>query len=229
MTNRQKVFNVITVGFIMPLLLILGATFFKDRSFLLISILIASFSLVLVFITFEKKETPTRRLVVLATLIAISVIGRVIFVAVPGFKPVTAIVVIAGIFFGPEAGFLVGSLSALVSNVFFGQGPWTPFQMVAWGLLGFLAGLPYIREKLRTNRLLLSIYGVFAGVSFSLIMDIWTTMSLDGTFKLNRYITLVSLSIPFMIVYAISNVVFLLLIIKPIGNTLTRLKRKYGI
>lgn len=229
MTKTQKVLNIIIIGVIIPLLLVLGITFFKDRSFLLISILIAIFALIPVFIAFESKETPTRRLVVLATLIAISVIGRIIFAAIPGFKPVTAIVVIAAIFFGPEAGFLVGSLSALVSNVFFGQGPWTPFQMVAWGLLGFLAGLPYIRHKLRTNRLLLAIYGVFAGIAFSLIMDIWTAMSLDGTFKLNRYIALVSLSIPFMIVYAISNVIFLLLTIKPIGNTLTRLKRKYGI
>ncbi len=229
MTSKQKLLNTLVILVIIPLLIFIGVVFLKDRSFLLISILIASFSFIPIYLSFEAKDIPTRRLVVLATLIAISVIGRIIFAIVPGFKPVTAIVVISALYFGAEAGFFVGSLSALISNIFFGQGPWTPFQMLAWGMLGFLAGLPFLRKRLRHNRFFLSLYGVFAGVVFSLMMDIWTTISLDGTFQWNRYIALVGLSTPFMFLYALSNVVFLLLTIGPIGNTLTRLKKKYKI
>lgn len=229
MTSKQKLLNTLVILVIIPLLIFIGVVFLKDRSFLLISILIASFSFIPIYLSFEAKDIPTRRLVVLATLIAISVIGRIIFAIVPGFKPVTAIVVISALYFGAEAGFFVGSFSALISNIFFGQGPWTPFQMLAWGMLGFLAGLPFLRKRLCHNRFYLSLYGVFAGVVFSLMMDIWTTISLDGTFQWNRYIALVGLSTPFMFLYALSNVVFLLLTIGPIGNTLTRLKKKYKI
>src|SRR5699024_4394169 len=132
----------------------------------------------------------TRRMVILAVLVAISVVGRFIFAALPAFKPVTAIVVISAIFFGAEAGFLVGALSALISNIYFGQGPWTPFQMFSWGLIGFIAGLPYFRNKLKNNKVYLVLYGIIAGVAYSLIMDVWTVMSLDNTFTIKRYFTL---------------------------------------
>lgn len=212
-----------------PVLIAIGVTIFNDRSFLFISFMIAGLALIIVFLTFERKETNTRKMVVLATLIALSVVGRFIFAALPGFKPVTAIVVIAAIFFGSEAGFLVGALSALISNVYFGQGPWTPFQMFTWGFIGFLAGLPYISNKLKSSRSYLIFYGIFAGIMYSLMMDVWTVMSLDGTFNFSRYITIASLALPFMIAYAVSNVVFLLLTLKPIGQILERLKMKYGI
>lgn len=225
----RKILTRLIILIIVPVLIAVGVTIFKDRSFLFISFLIAGLALIPVFISFEKKETNTRKMVVLASLIAISVVGRFIFAALPGFKPVTAIVVIAAIFFGGEAGFLVGALSALISNVYFGQGPWTPFQMFTWGLIGFIAGLPYISSKLKSHRFSLVVYGIFAGIMYSLMMDVWTVMSLDGKFNFSRYITIASLALPFMIAYAVSNVVFLLLTIKPIGQILERLKMKYGI
>src|SRR5699024_776871 len=181
------------------------------------------------FISYENRESNTRLMVVFAVLIALSVIGRFIFAAIPGFKPVTAIVAIAAMFFGAEAGFLIGALSAFISNIYFGQGPWTPFQMFSWGMIGFLAGLPFIRKQLLKSKVMLALFGIFAGVIFSLMMDVWSVMSIDGMFNLNRYIAAVSLSFPFMMIYAISNVIFLLLIIKPIGEKLNRLKTKYGL
>ena len=99
------------------------------------------------FITgFERKVTGTRRMVLVAVMTAISVLGRFI----PFFKPITALTVITAMYLGGEAGFLVGSLSALLSNFYFGQGPWTAFQMLAWGLIGYVAGL--IAESLKRNR-----------------------------------------------------------------------------
>jgi len=226
---NKKVVTILIVAVVIPLFISLGVIIFKDRSFMFISLLITISALIPVFLSFEKNESNTRKMVVLATLIALSVVGRFIFAALPGFKPVTAIVVISAIFFGAESGFLVGALSALISNVYFGQGPWTPFQMFTWGIIGFIAGFPYISEKLKSNKVYLILYGVFAGVMYSLIMDIWTVMSLDGTFNFARYITVAGIALPFMITYAVSNVVFLLLTIKPIGSKLERLKIKYGI
>ena len=225
--NKTFINELIVLG-VIPVLVLSGLFVFQDRSFILISLLIAVLALLPIFLSFEKKEANIRRMVMLATLVTLSVVGRFIFAAIPGFQPVTAIVVISAIFFGSEAGFMVGALSALISNIYFGQGPWTPFQMFAWGLIGFIAGHPKWSLRLKENRLHLVLYGVFAGMMYSLMMDVWTVMSLDGTFNFSRYVTIAALALPFMAVYAVSNVVFLLLAIKPVGEKLERLKTKYG-
>lgn len=226
--KKQWISYIVLLLFI-PLTIWVGVSFFDDRGYVFISFVIVLFTLVPFFLTFEHRETNVRLLVVLAAMIALSVVGRFIFAALPGFKPVTAIVILTALYFGPEAGFLVGALTAIISNMYFGQGPWTPFQMFAWGIVGLLAGLPDIRTMLLKNKFVLILFGLLAGVFFSLLMDIWTVLSIDGVFKMKRYVAAVSLSIPFMLTYAVSNVVFLLLTIKPIGDKLERVKSKYGL
>lgn len=214
---------------LVPISIWIGVTMFNDRKYVFISFVIVILTIIPFFLTFERKDSSIRYMVIIAVMTALSVVGRFLFAAIPGFKPVTAIVILTAVYFGAEAGFLVGALTALISNIYFGHGPWTPFQMFAWGMIGFLAGLPYIRTKLRENKILLIITGLFAGVFFSLLMDVWTVISIDGMFNMKRYITAVGLSLPFMITYAVSNVIFLLLTVKPIGEKLERIKKKYGI
>ncbi|MBO1005547.1 ECF transporter S component [Pseudogracilibacillus auburnensis] len=226
---KKQWINYIVLLLFIPLTIWVGVSFFDDRGYVFISFVIVLFTLVPFFLTFEHRETNVRLLVVLAAMIALSVVGRFIFAALPGFKPVTAIVILTALYFGPEAGFLVGALTAIISNMYFGQGPWTPFQMFAWGIVGLLAGLPDIRTMLLKNKFVLILFGLLAGVFFSLLMDIWTVLSIDGVFNMKRYVAAVSLSIPFMLTYAVSNVVFLLLTIKPIGDKLERVKSKYGL
>lgn len=212
-----------------PLLLFLGVWLFADRKYNIISLLVALLSCLPFFIRFERGRSGARELVILAVMTALSVVGRLIFAPLPGFKPVTAISIIAGIGLGPQAGFMVGSMTALVSNMFFGQGPWTPFQMFSWGLLGFLSGVLFRKNTKRPNRILLCLMGVFGGVVFSLLMDIWTTLSLDGGFLLSRYLAAVASALPFMLIYAVSNVVFLLILAYPFLEKLDRIKIKYGL
>lgn len=208
--------------------IIFGVRMFQDRKYNLISILIAFLACIPFYMAYEKKEGSIRRMVVLAVMVAISVVGRLIFAVLPGFKPVTAIVVIAAIYMGSESGFLIGSLSAIISNMFYGQGPWTPFQMLAWGSLGLIAGLP-VMQKILKKRVILATYGFLAGFGYSAIMDIWTVLSFDGSFSLARYLTVLAMALPVSIEYAISNVVFLMLGIGPIGRKLKRINIKHGI
>lgn len=208
--------------------IIFGVRMFQDRKYNLISILIAFLACIPFYMTYEKKEGSIRRMVVLAVMVAISVVGRLIFAVLPGFKPVTAIVVIAAIYMGSESGFLIGSLSAIISNMFYGQGPWTPFQMLAWGSLGLIAGLP-VMQKILKKRVILAVYGFLAGFGYSAIMDIWTVLSFDGSFSLARYLTVLAMALPVSMEYAISNVVFLMLGIGPIGRKLKRINIKHGI
>ena len=101
---------------------------------------------------FENRKPKARELVIISALCAIGVAGRTAFFMLPQFKPVAAIVIISGVAFGGETGFLVGAITAFVSNFFFGQGPWTPWQMFSFGIIGFLAGIMfqkafYARQK----------------------------------------------------------------------------------
>jgi len=226
--NKQML-NYIILLLLVPLTIFVGVTIFDDRSYVFISFMLVILALIPFLMSFENKEANTRYMIIIAILVALSVVGRFLFAAIPAFKPVTAIVVIAAIFFGAEAGFLVGALSAIISNIYFGQGPWTPFQMFSWGMIGFIAGLPKMRQYLRKNRVILLLYGIFAGVIYSLMMDVWSVLSIDNVFNFKRYLTAITISTPFMMIYAVSNVIFLLLIIKPIGEKLDRIKMKYGI
>ena len=199
-----------------------------ERRYNLISAIIMFLACLPFYFAYEKREGSIRRMVMIAVMTAIAVVGRLIFGAVPAVKPLTATVIMTGMYMGPESGFLVGSLSAVVSNIFFGQGPWTPFQMFTLGLQGLIAGLPFMRRLLR-KRVPLILYGLFAGALYSWIMDIWTVISLIGKWSFKRYLIALGTAIPYTVTYMISNVIFLLLMRKPIGEKLERIQIKHGI
>lgn len=227
MNKRRIVINVSLIILAM-VCVYLGIRLLNDRRYNLVSVAIALLACVPFYYAYEKKEGSIRRMVILAVMTALAVVGRFIFAVIPGFKPVTAIVTIAGMFLGPEAGFLVGSLSAIISNMFFGQGPWTPFQMLAWGLIGMIAGLPGIRQTLR-KRPALVLYGIFTGFLYSAVLDIWNVLSMEGVFNIKRYAASLFAALPVTIEYMIANVIFLVLAIGPIGRKLERIRVKHGI
>lgn len=210
-----------------PLTVLAGALLLEQNRYDIVMLLVAVLSIVPFFLRFEHKRQNVRELVLVAVMTALSVAGRFLFAPVPGFKPVTAIVIITGLYLGWEAGYLCGSLTALVSNLYFGQGPWTPFQMAIWGLIGLFAAL--LAKQLCASRILLCIYGVFSGVAYSAFMDVWSTLWYDGYLNIARYLALLITALPFMALYAVSNVLFLLMLTGPIGRKLTRIKTKYGL
>ena len=128
---------------IMVVLVPLAVWFFSrfDRKFYLSALTIIVLTMAAFFLHFESRKPQARELVILAVLCALAVASRAAFIAVPHFKPMLAIVMLTGIAFGPEAGFLCGAISGFASNFIFGQGPWTPWQMFAYGIGGMLAGL----------------------------------------------------------------------------------------
>lgn len=214
----------ITIPFVaVPLLVLLGEVVFTERKYLAISFGIAALSILLFIAGFEKKSIGTRRMVLTSVMTALSVVGRFI----PFFKPITAITVITAIWLGGESGFMVGSFSALLSNFYFGQGPWTPFQMLAWGMLGLIAG--FLSPHLRKSRVALLSYGVLSGIAYSFFMDIWTVLAYSDTFDTTLYLSALVTALPHTILYSVSNFIFLLLMGKPFGEKLSRIKIKYGI
>lgn len=226
--NRKFVVTSIIILIIIPLCLVIGVTLWENRRYNILSLIIALFACVPFFISFEKKKPKPREILIIAVMSAIGVAGRAAFIWAPAFKPVTAIVAITGFAFGPAAGFLTGATTAITSNILFGQGPWTPFQMFTWGILGYLAGI-LGRTKWKEYKITLILFGLISGILYSFIMDIWTVISYDGEFTWRRYLTVAGTSIPFTATYAISNIFFLLILTKPIAEKLNRIKIKYGI
>lgn len=210
-----------------PTAIAVGVFVFHDKQYAWISLAVAVFACASFFLAFEKGKAGTRQMILISVMVAITVVGRILFAPIPGFKPVTAIIVLTAMVFGSEAGFMTGALTAVISNFYFGQGPWTPFQMFIWGLIGLLAGL--LAAPLKRSKLALAVYGVFSGVIFSLLMDVWTVLWWDGSFNLARYGAAILSALGFTAVYAASNVAFLLILSKPIGGKLERIKVKYGL
>ncbi len=217
---RNVIFTILTIIIVAFLVFLL-----KDN-YRLLSIIIAIITLLPFFIQFEKRRNSTQELVIIAVMTSLSVIGRLVFAPIPAFKPVTAIVIITALCLGSQAGFATGSLSALVSNMFFGQGVWTPIQMLAWGLLGFFVGIFKIKERI--NYPLVVIFGIIGGVFYSVIMEIFTTITY-GTFDIKFFLSLILTSLPFMIVYMVSNVIFLIFLIKPFSKKLLRIRQKFRV
>lgn len=221
----KKWLSYIILCLIVPAVVLGGALLFKEKQYAWISLCVTVLSCIPFFLHFEHSENDVRKLILIAVMVAISVIGRFIFAPIPGFKPVTAMVVITAMYFGGEAGFMTGALSAVISNFYFGQGPWTPFQMFSWGIVGFLAGV--IADPLKKSKIVLVVYAVVSGVLYSLLMDVWTVLWADGYFNISRYAAAVISAVQFTIIYAVSNVIFLLVFSKPIGKILERIKEKY--
>lgn len=110
-------------------------------NYLWLSFGIITLSILLFFSRFERRKIEARELVLLAVLAAIAAVGRIPFASIPSVQPTTFVIMISGIVFGAESGFMIGAVAALASNMILGQGPWTPWQIVAWGLVGFTSGL----------------------------------------------------------------------------------------
>ena len=180
-------------------------------------------SLLLFLAGFDKRRIGSRRLVLGAVFITLAVAGRFI----PQIKPLTAVVIISGMFTGAETGFLVGSVSVLISNIFFGNGPWTPLQMTAMGLIGFFGGV--LCKPLKKSKIILAFFGVGCGIFYSMFMDIWTTCSATGSLQLSAYLNSVAAAIPFTVIYSVSNVIYLLLLTPPFQRKLDRIAEKYGL
>lgn len=226
-TRTAKILRAVIPFIIVPSVILGGYYAFGAKAYSYITFALLILSLLLFFLVVEKRKIGTRRSVVVAVMTALAVAGRLIFKVIPGFTPITAMAVISGMYLGPESGFLVGALSALLSNFYAGQGPWTPFQMFAWGIVGLLGGI--IAPLLKKHKLCCVIYAIFAGILYSLILDIWTVLWYGEGFSVAAYLAAIATALPSTAMYCLSNIIFLLLCVGPFGTKLERIRLKYGI
>ncbi len=225
----RKAASYIIPFFIVPAVVISCMLIFRERSRIFLTVTVSALTLFLFICGFEKRKTGSRRLILTAVFIALASIGRAICSPLPGVNPVTAVTVLCAVYLGGEAGFMTGAFSALISNMFSGQGTWTPFQMLAWGLIGMTAGLMSRFLRSGNSRLRLCAYTFAAGAAYSVIMDVFTVIWANNAFIFKEYIAALITALPFTAIYCISNVIFTYLLAKPFSEKLGRIKVKYGI
>lgn len=119
-----------------------------------------------------SRLVPAQELAVVAALAALASASRVLFAALPNFKPVTFVVLVSGVGLGPGPGFMIGVITALLSNFFFGQGPWTPWQMLGWGVVGLIGGLMG-RNGHIPGRWTLVVVGSVLAVAFDWLVSVY--------------------------------------------------------
>lgn len=228
--SKRTITATILILIVIPATILFGVFFLNDRKYYFISILIVIYTMIPFLMVFESRKPQARELIVIAVLSAIAVAGRAAFFMLPQFKPVVAIVIIAGVCFGPESGFLVGAVSGFVSNFFFGQGPWTPWQMFCFGIIGFLAGILFKKGKLKKNRLQLCIFGGLATLFiYGGLINIAAVLMFSSKFSFEALIAAYISGIPFDLVHAAATVFFLFVISQPMIEKLDRIKIKYGL
>jgi len=163
------------------------------------------------FAWYERTRPPARVVALVATLAALAALGRIAFAPLPNVKPTTDVVLIAGYALGGAPGFVVGATAALASNLFFGQGPWTPWQMAAWGLVGIGgAALARLRRGREPGRVELAAACGLAGLLFGAIMNVSTWVSFSGRHSAAELVAISGAALPFDIAHAAGNVVFAL-------------------
>ncbi len=226
--SENKIKN--TAVFIIAAALTLAGTLFLDgKKYLFVSLAVLAVIFIGFAVRFERKNPNTRELVLIAVITSVSVLGRMAFYAFPQVKPSAAIIFLSGMVFGAESGFLIGAATGFVSNFYFGQGPWTPWQMLAFGAIGLAGGICG-KSRLGENRIAISITGALCVfVIYGGIVNTGSLFMMSDTVNLGTVTAIFAAGIPMDLIHAASTLVFLFLLSKSVLAVFIRVKRKYGI
>ena len=228
-SKRTKIATLLIL-FLIPITIFIGIYYLGDKKYYFISLLIILETMIPFAFAFENRKPKARELVIISSLCAIGVAGRTAFFMLPQFKPVAAIVIISGVAFGGETGFLVGAITAFVSNFFFGQGPWTPWQMFSFGIIGFLAGIMFQKGILRKTKTDMCVFGFVATfVIYGGIMNPASVIMWQSNININMVLSSYVMGMPFDFIHAVSTVFFLFFAAEPMLEKLERIKIKYGL
>lgn len=182
----------------------------------------------LVFIWYEYRKKTLREIPLVVSLAAVAAVGRLPFAGLPSVQPTTFLVLISGYVFGVLPGGMVGIIAAFVSNLFLLHGPWTPWQMFAWGLAGCSGGWLGLLFP-RGSKYVLAAFGFLWGFWFGWIMNFWYWMSFVYPLNWQTWISVNASSFYFDFAHAATNFVLTLLCADPLRHLLERYRNKLSV
>lgn len=225
--KKSNVALLIIFLLLIPLTLFLGGKL-PGRGYYITGVLIIVELMMPFFMAFEKRKPQARELVVLAVMCVLAVIGR-IAIPIPHFKAAFAVIMLAGIAFGPEAGFIVGAITAFASNFYYGQGPYLPWQMMAYGAGGMLAGFAFLKNKVPKKPWVMALFGFFIVILFvGPLLDTSHLFLMMPGINIATVTASLASGFPVNISQGICTALIMLLFGKPLLEKLDRVKLKYG-
>lgn len=225
--KKTTICNLLLLFVLIPGTLFLG-TQLSGRWYYLTSTMMIVEVMIPFFLAFETRRPQARELVTLAVMCALAVASRVVML-IPNFKPMTAIIMITGIALGAQSGFVCGAVGAFASNFFFSQGPWTPWQMMAYGFAGFLAGGLFHKRFPLRNPAALAVWGFFTIVLvIGPLLDSCTVFTVSSRITWKYALAVFTAGLAYNVQHGLACAVTLLLFAKPLLGKLERLKTKYG-
>ncbi len=227
--KKATFFSLLVIFLLIPATLLLGRSL-PGRWYYLTSTLVVMEIMLPFFFAFESRRPQAREVVLVAVMAALAAASRAAFAFVPYFKPIIGVIMIAGIAFGPQAGFLTGAVGVFASNFFFSQGPWTPWQMFAYGMAGFLAGAVFFRRERWQRPWILAPFGFFTLLLIiGPLLDSCTVFTVLSKFTWESVLFIYGQGVPVNVIHGVSCALTLLLLSKPLLKKLRRLRVKYGI
>ena len=225
--KKTTICNLLLLFVLIPGTLFLGTQLPGRWSYLTSTMMIVEV-MIPFFLAFETRRPQARELVTLAVMCALAVASRVVML-IPNFKPMTAIIMITGIALGAQSGFVCGAVGAFASNFFFSQGPWTPWQMMAYGFAGFLAGGLFHKRFPLRNPAALAVWGFFTIVLvIGPLLDSCTVFTVSSRITWKYALAVFTAGFAYNVQHGLACAVTLLLFAKPLLGKLERLKTKYG-
>lgn len=207
--------------------IIIWQLFFTNTNYYLVAVVILILSMLPFLASFEKSRPSARELTLIAGLIAVAVISRAVFYLIPQVKPIGAVVIVCGACLGAKRGYFIGAMSAFLSNFIFGQGIWTPFQMVAMGIVGLAAGLMFNKKA---KRIPMAIAGfVLCFAVYGLIVDLSSVLMMTNDYSMMSVLSIYAAGVPFGLTFGATTAVFLLLFGEAFAKKINRIVMKYGI
>lgn len=197
-------------------------------------LVVVALVLALFFAGYEASRPGLRQIMPTLVLAALAAAGRILFGPIPDFKPVSAIAIIAGATLGRRNGFMVGALAALTSNFFFGQGMWTPWQMYAWGLVGYVGGAlahagAFDRADGTVRMPALMAYGFASGLLYGVVINAYDIIGFVQPLTWAGVVARLATAVPFDITHGLATCVFLAALYKPWCRRINRVVVKYGL
>ena len=217
-----------------PLLLILvpvvlaSSIIFQFKQTALLTAMVAMAALLPFFLRFENAGVKPRDIMPIVVMAALAVAFRILMTPVFYLTPVSAMVIIAGLGFGKRSGFMTGAMVAIVSNLFLSQGPWTPWQMYNWGLMGYTAGA-LAHKSWMQKRWQVCTFGAVMSLIYNVIMDTYSAFGYLSASNGGSVAAIYIAGLSYGATHILSTVIMLLLIYKPWMIKFQRIKAKYGI
>lgn len=222
--------KVSVIATILIAVLLIALTFTKqgnDKLSIVVTLAVFA-SLILSYLYFENSSLGTKEIALIATLSTFAAVSRAAFAALPNIKPTTFLVALSGYVFGSYEGFLIGSTAGFISNIFLGQGPWTPWQMFSWGLIGAISGFLGKKDK-KLSAEAFSILCFFYGFLFNWIMNLWHVLGFIKPINFKTIALAYLTGLTFDIMHAASSFVFCIIFYESFLKVFMRFKRRLDI